>query len=183
MCPRQCSRHRLYHHFEETAHLHQLFRLEFKHSGFPCLCVIRTSNHLSLGIWMYGCIAASNSLRRDGAMGAMIVGLCSVSILSLACISFNRYLLIVHGIITYRKIFNRRYIPLLVASSWLWGNSVLIPPFLGWGGLGYNDGKGLCDFDSSIPSTFPYEVYVICFSLGIPLTVTCICYVRIFLTV
>ncbi len=138
---------------------------------------------VTIYFWASGCTVVLRHPTLCIAMGAMIVGLCSVSILSLACISFNRYLLIVHGIITYRKIFNRRYIPLLVASSWLWGNSVLIPPFLGWGGLGYNDGKGFCDFDTSLPSTFPYEVYVICFSIGIPLTVTCICYVRIFLIV
>ncbi len=114
-------------------------------------------------------------------IGMLIVGLCSVSIVSLAWISFNRYLLIVKGSATYHKVFNKQFVPLMIVCSWLLGSSALIPPFFGIGGFGYNKRKGICDFDHSSSSN--YEKYVIIVFIGLPLTITFMCYVQIFLTV
>ncbi|XP_072030552.1 melatonin receptor type 1B-A-like [Amphiura filiformis] len=128
-----------------------------------------------------GCIQQQKHPNLCFVIGILIIGLCSVSIFSLASISFNRYLLIVHGANIYRKIFNRRFIPLVIACSYLWGCSVLLPPFFGWGGFGYNTAKGMCDYDHDTPSN--YEMYTICFSIGAPLIITFMCYMQIFVTV
>ncbi len=129
------------------------------------------------------CGIAVSSSKLCVATGILVVGLCTVSIVSLAWISLNRYLLIVHGSTTYRKIFNRRCIPLMIGCSWLWGCNVLIPPLFGYGGLGYNIGKGFCDFDTSLSTSFYYMIYVLCFSVGIPLITTFLCYLKIFFKV
>ena len=59
------------------------------------------------------------------ATAVLVVGLLSVSIVTLAWISFNRYLLIVYGSATYRKFFNKRYIPVMISCSWLHPSSDL----------------------------------------------------------
>ena len=138
---------------------------------------------VSIFFWTNGCQKAYEMTSLCTAMGALIVGLCTVSIVSLAWISFNRYLLIVHGSAKYRKLFNRRHIPLMILCSWLWAGIVLIPPFFGFGGVGYNSAKGWCDFNTSLPYAFHYQMYCLFIAIGIPLMVTFTSYVQIFLTV
>ena len=151
--------------------------------SFADVIVSAVSCPVTIYYWIMGCEAVFRRQVLCEAMAAIMIGCAVVSLMSLAWISFNRYLLIVHGSALYKQVFTRRNIPLMIAISWIWGGVLLLPPLLGWGKLGYNAKKNFCELDRSQENTFYYEIFALVVAMGIPLVITFICYVKIYMVV
>ncbi|XP_034106604.1 G-protein coupled receptor moody [Drosophila albomicans] len=109
-------------------------------------------------------------------------GLMAVSLLSVSLITINRYIIIAHPR-QYPRIYQRRYLALMVASTWLITFSIMIPTWRGiWGRFGLDTSIGSCSILHDKNDRSPKEfLFMIAFLL--PCICIVICYARIFLLV
>ncbi len=91
------------------------------------------------------------------------------SVMCLAAVSFNRYLLICHRNI-YNRIFTEIGIAVYILGVWVFSVLISMPPFLGWSRFSYHSGKSICfaDWKASIP----YMIFMIAVCFCGPILVT-----------
>ncbi|PIK55947.1 putative alpha-1D adrenergic receptor-like [Apostichopus japonicus] len=108
------------------------------------------------------------------------VGLGS-SIVNLALISFNRFILITKPRGYYDHLYSKRNIILMLASSWVIPILlVTVPPLCGLGGIGYSQRYKICSADSTHPLSEVYS-FISSVLVGIPcLIIIVTCYVKIY---
>ncbi|XP_049794889.1 G-protein coupled receptor moody [Schistocerca nitens] len=105
--------------------------------------------------------------------------LMAVSLFTVLAITINRYVMIGHPRL-YPRLYRRRWLALMVASTWLLGFGALVPTWLGvWGRFGLDDKVGSCtilhDHNERTPKEFLFIVAFV-----IPCIVIVVCYARIF---
>ena len=106
--------------------------------------------------------------------------LSSVAILTLAAISLDRYVAIIHAI-RYYQIMTLRRVRLIIVILWMFGVISGTFPMLGWGQYIYQHGASLCVTDFKTDKSFTFFILVAVF--GIPLNVIFFIYFRIFMAV
>ncbi|KAH8294551.1 hypothetical protein KR044_012380 [Drosophila immigrans] len=109
-------------------------------------------------------------------------GLMAVSLLSVSLITINRYIIIAHPR-QYPRIYQRRYLALMVASTWLITFSIMIPTWRGiWGRFGLDTSIGSCSILHDKNDRSPKE-FLFMTAFLLPCVCIVICYARIFLLV
>ncbi|KAH8317344.1 hypothetical protein KR074_004543 [Drosophila pseudoananassae] len=150
--------------------------------------------NLSCSDLLFGCfnlpLAASTFIKRAWTHGDFLCrlfpmlryGLLAVSLLSVSLITINRYIIIAHPR-QYPRIYQRRYLALMVAGTWITTFSIMIPTWRGvWGRFGLDDSIGSCSILHDRYGRSPKEfLFIAAFML--PCICIVICYARIFLLV
>ncbi|XP_039497464.1 protein trapped in endoderm-1 isoform X1 [Drosophila santomea] len=109
-------------------------------------------------------------------------GLLAVSLLSVSLITINRYIIIAHPR-QYPRIYQRRYLALMVAGTWVTTFSIMIPTWRGvWGIFGLDVDIGSCSIMHDRYGRSPKEFLFIA-AFMVPCICIVICYARIFLLV
>ncbi|EDW62850.1 G-protein coupled receptor moody [Drosophila virilis] len=109
-------------------------------------------------------------------------GLLAVSLLSVSLITINRYIIIAHPR-QYPRIYQRRYLALMVAGTWLVTFSIMIPTWRGvWGRFGLDTSIGSCSILHDKYDRSPKE-FLFMAAFMLPCVCIVICYARIFLLV
>uniref|UniRef100_A0A1A9USV9 G-protein coupled receptors family 1 profile domain-containing protein n=1 Tax=Glossina austeni TaxID=7395 RepID=A0A1A9USV9_GLOAU len=147
--------------------------------------------NLSISDLLFGCfnlpLAASTFFRRAWAHGDLLCrllpllryGLLAVSLFTVSLITINRYVIIAHPR-QYTRIYQRRYLTLMVMGAWLMAFSIMVPTWRGvWGKFGLDINIGSC---SILPDRNGRSPKVILFLLAFLVPCICIvvCYARIF---
>ncbi|XP_072171054.1 melatonin receptor type 1B-B-like [Diadema setosum] len=114
----------------------------------------------------------------------MTGGICIIafvaSILHLALISIDRFVLITYPKIKYMQIYTHRNIAIMITLAWLAPMlMIVLPPTLGFGRLGYNADNFFCIFDGTelqLKIVHIFEEIL----FGITFTIIISCYLKIF---
>jgi hypothetical protein len=106
--------------------------------------------------------------------------LCTVAILTLAAISLDRYVAIIHAM-RYHQIMTPKRVKLLIVMLWAFGLLLAIIPFVGWGRYVYEPGASLCVTDFKKDKSFTFFIFIVVF--GIPLNAIFFMYSQIFMVV
>ncbi|XP_046383811.1 G-protein coupled receptor moody [Ischnura elegans] len=147
--------------------------------------------NLSVSDLMFCCfnlpLAASTFWQRAWRHGAVLCvlfpllryGLVAVSLFTVLAITINRYVMIGHPRL-YPKLYKRRPLALMVASTWICGFGALIPTLLGeWGRFGIDPHIGSCSILPDEHDRSPKEfLFIVAFL--IPCLAIAVCYARIF---
>ncbi|EDV91787.1 G-protein coupled receptor moody [Drosophila grimshawi] len=150
--------------------------------------------NLSCSDLLFGCfnlpLAAATFMERAWTFGDLLCrlfpllryGLLAVSLLSVSLITINRYIIIAHPR-QYPRIYQRRYLAMMVAGTWLITFSIMIPTWRGvWGRFGLDTSIGSCSILHDKYDRSPKEfLFIAAFML--PCICIVICYARIFLLV
>ncbi|XP_038071649.1 5-hydroxytryptamine receptor 4-like [Patiria miniata] len=103
------------------------------------------------------------------------------SILTLASISINRYVLIMKTPSTYRSIYTPKKIAAMVAFTWVYPALICcLPVFFGVGKLGYSDKYKTCTQDTSHETSAILSHTASALIYPIPLIVVFVCYFKIY---
>ncbi|XP_017065882.1 G-protein coupled receptor moody [Drosophila eugracilis] len=150
--------------------------------------------NLSCSDLLFGCfnlpLAASTFMKRAWTHGDLLCrlfpmlryGLLAVSLLSVSLITINRYIIIAHPR-QYPRIYQRRYLALMVAGTWVTTFSIMIPTWRGvWGIFGLDTDIGSCSILHDRYGRSPKEFLFIA-AFMVPCICIVICYARIFLLV
>ena len=113
-----------------------------------------------------------------GTIGALCIISCACSIWSIAAISLNRYTAICHRLI-YHRIYNRKTVPFIIASLWIFCFVLDLPNFIGWGRHAFDTKALYCAYDYT--ANYGYTLYLITLGFCLPMTLVSYCYLRIFL--
>ncbi|XP_005179966.2 G-protein coupled receptor moody isoform X2 [Musca domestica] len=147
--------------------------------------------NLSVSDLLFGCfnlpLAASTFLRRAWIHGDLLCrlfpllryGLMAVSLFTVSLITINRYVIIAHPR-QYTRIYQRRYLALMVLGTWLLSFTIMIPTWRGiWGKFGLDISIGSC---SILPDNNGHTPKEFLFVLAFMVPCLCIvfCYARIF---
>lgn len=103
--------------------------------------------------------------------------LSSVAILTLAVISLDRYIAIIHSL-KYHQIMTLRRTSIAIISVWSFGVLSAILPLAGWGQYVFAPGTSLCVSDFKTNRSFTFFVFTVVF--GIPLNAIFFIYIQIF---
>ncbi|KAK6645391.1 hypothetical protein RUM43_001668 [Polyplax serrata] len=138
-----------------------------------CILVLPfSSSRFIHGGWIHGSLLCTLfPFLRYGNVG--------VSLLSIAMITINRYVMIAHYSV-YSKIYKPCYIAVMIAFCWTLSYGMQLPTFFGiWGKFGQDLKLGTCSIvpDESGRSA-KTALFIIAFL--IPCIVICCCYARIF---
>ncbi|XP_078585859.1 rhodopsin, GQ-coupled-like [Branchiostoma floridae x Branchiostoma japonicum] len=90
-------------------------------------------------------------------VGSICVITCSVSLATVAAISFNRYLFVCHNPL-HDRIFTKKWCGVIVVCLWLYGGLVDVPLHFGWGSHGYDLKTMGCTYDRA--HTYGYTLYL-----------------------
>lgn len=106
-------------------------------------------------------------------------GLLAVSLFTVLAITINRYVMIGHPTL-YPKLYQKQYLGLMVACTWLCGFGALVATWLGkWGRFGLDPAIGSCSILPDQYGRSPKEfLFVVAFV--IPCIAIVVCYARIF---
>ncbi|XP_050744602.1 G-protein coupled receptor moody isoform X2 [Drosophila biarmipes] len=150
--------------------------------------------NLSCSDLLFGCfnlpLAASTFMERAWTHSDLLCrlfpmlryGLLAVSLLSVSLITINRYIIIAHPR-QYPRIYQRRYLALMVAGTWVTTFSIMIPTWRGvWGIFGLDASIGSCSILHDQWGRSPKEFLFIA-AFMVPCICIVICYARIFLLV
>ncbi|XP_070853467.1 G-protein coupled receptor moody isoform X2 [Drosophila suzukii] len=150
--------------------------------------------NLSCSDLLFGCfnlpLAASTFMERAWTHSDLLCrlfpmlryGLLAVSLLSVSLITINRYIIIAHPR-QYPRIYQRRYLALMVAGTWVMTFSIMIPTWRGvWGIFGLDASIGSCSILHDQYGRSPKEFLFIA-AFMVPCICIVICYARIFLLV
>ncbi|XP_041478055.1 melatonin receptor type 1A-like [Lytechinus variegatus] len=102
---------------------------------------------------------------------------CSCSLWSIAAIAFNRYVWICHWQ-RYRKIFNRRTVPMMIVGLWIIGFLIDLPNILGWGTHTFDWKVMSCTGGMSF--VYSYAIYFAMTAFAVPLMIITFSYIGIF---
>ncbi|TMW48376.1 hypothetical protein DOY81_006546 [Sarcophaga bullata] len=147
--------------------------------------------NLSFSDLLFGCfnlpLAASTFLRRSWIHGDLLCrlfpllryGLLAVSLFTVSLITINRYIIIAHPR-QYTRIYQHRYLALMVIGTWLLSFSIMIPTWRGiWGKFGLDTAIGSCSILHDRNDRSPKEfLFVLAFM--VPCLCIVFCYTRIF---
>ncbi|XP_001355355.1 G-protein coupled receptor moody [Drosophila pseudoobscura] len=150
--------------------------------------------NLSCSDLLFGCfnlpLAASTFMERAWTHSDLLCrlfpmlryGLLAVSLLSVSLITINRYIIIAHPR-HYPRIYQRRYLALMVAGTWVLTFSIMIPTWRGvWGRFGLDTSIGSCSILHDQYDRSPKE-FLFTAAFMLPCICIVICYARIFLLV
>ncbi|XP_069673754.1 G-protein coupled receptor moody isoform X2 [Periplaneta americana] len=138
-----------------------------------CTCVLPfSSSRFIYGRWIHGdFLCQLFPFMRYGNIG--------VSLLSIAMITINRYIMITHHNV-YNKIYKKLWIAAMIAFCWLFSFGMQIPTLVGvWGQFGVDPKLGTCTIlEDQNGRSSKTALFVIAFL--IPCCVIVSCYARIF---
>ncbi|KAF4526981.1 hypothetical protein B566_EDAN001528 [Ephemera danica] len=127
------------------------------------------------GTWIHGTLLCTMfPFLRYGNIG--------VSLLSIAMITINRYVMIAHHNL-YARVYRRHWIAAMIAFCWLFSYGMQMPTLLGvWGSFGYDKRLGTCSIlEDENGHSSKNALFVMAFV--VPCLVIVLCYARIFLVV
>jgi hypothetical protein len=110
-------------------------------------------------------------------MASLCVTSCVVSLLSVGCISVNRYVFICHHQ-QYASMFTRPKCYVIIACVWLIGLALDFPSHVGWSVHAFDRKTQKCLWDRT--AAHSYTVFFVSAGMLLPLTVIVVCYCRIF---
>ncbi|XP_038074136.1 alpha-1B adrenergic receptor-like [Patiria miniata] len=114
-------------------------------------------------------------------MAAIGLGSIACSIMTLAAISINRFVLITKTTATYRTIYTPKKIAAMVAFTWVYPALVCsISPIFGVGKWGYSDKYKTCTQDTSHETSDFFSLVGSALIYPIPLIVLFVCYFKIY---
>ncbi|XP_054088412.1 G-protein coupled receptor moody isoform X2 [Zeugodacus cucurbitae] len=131
-------------------------------------------------------LAASTFLRRSWIHGELLCrffplmryGLLAVSLFTVSLITINRYIIIAHPR-QYSRIYQRRYLALMIAGTWITAFSIMIPTWRGiWGRFGLDTSIGSCSILLDKNGHTPKEFLFIA-AFVVPCICIVVCYARI----
>ena len=108
---------------------------------------------------------------------SLCVTSCVVSLLSIGCISVNRYVYICHHD-AYRRIFSRYTYVAIVVATWVIGVAIDVPCHAGWSVHTFDHKTQKCLWDRT--RSHQYTVFFVTVGMLLPLTIIVLCYWRIF---
>ncbi|XP_071795144.1 alpha-1B adrenergic receptor-like [Asterias amurensis] len=113
---------------------------------------------------------------------AAAVGFASLgcSIMNLAAISINRFVLITKSIDTYHSIYTPKKIAAMLVFTWLYPALVCSFPLFGIGKWGYSDKYKTCTQDTSAESSDTFSLLGSALIYPIPLIILFVCYFKIY---
>ncbi|XP_078677466.1 melatonin receptor type 1A-A-like [Branchiostoma floridae x Branchiostoma belcheri] len=83
----------------------------------------------------------------------------------------------------YRENYRFKRCLAMVAASWLLAVAIAVPPFVGFGQLGYDQYLGACDYNFHSHLTFYYYLTFPVFTVMATNVVVTVCYVNIFISI
>ncbi|XP_038073313.1 alpha-1B adrenergic receptor-like [Patiria miniata] len=104
----------------------------------------------------------------------------SCSIMNLAAIAINRYVLITKTTATYRSIYTPKKITVMVVFTWVYPALVCCLPFLGVGKWGYSDKYKTCTQDTSHETSDFFSLIGSVLIYPVPLIILSVCYFKIY---
>ncbi|CAB3379958.1 Hypothetical predicted protein [Cloeon dipterum] len=112
----------------------------------------------------------------------MRYGNIGVSLLSIAMITINRYVMIAHHNM-YARVYRKHWIACMIAFCWIFSYGMQMPTLLGvWGSFGYDNKLGTCSIlEDAQGRSSKAALFIIAFV--VPCLVIILCYTRIFLVV
>ncbi|XP_053950123.1 G-protein coupled receptor moody [Anastrepha ludens] len=131
-------------------------------------------------------LAASTFLRRSWIHGELLCrffplmryALLAVSLFTVSLITINRYVIIAHPR-QYSRIYQRRYLGLMIAGTWITAFSIMIPTWRGvWGRFGLDTTIGSCSILLDENGHTPKEFLFIA-AFMVPCICIMVCYARI----
>ena len=114
------------------------------------------------------------------SLAVLVVSTVMVSNMLMTFIAINRYCLVVKGLSTYRRVFTKNSSILMVCAAWMWGILFIIPPLVGFGQFGFDEGLNCCLLPNTVESNRDYWVLMLSVGFGFPVTVSTFCYVQIY---
>jgi len=108
---------------------------------------------------------------------SLCVTSCVVSLLSIGCISVNRYVYICHHS-AYRHVFARHTYVAIVAATWVVGVALDVPSHVGWSAHTFDRKTQKCLWDRTL--SHRYTVFYVTVGMLLPLVIIVLCYWRIF---
>lgn len=127
------------------------------------------------GTWIHGEILCKLvPFIRYGSVG--------VSLLSVATISINRYILIASPHL-YQKIYTKLKVAIYISFIWVFGYGLQVATFFGvWGVFGFDEKLGTCSIKKD---EYGHSSKTLLFAIGfaIPCIIVIICYAKIYLVV
>ena len=108
---------------------------------------------------------------------SLCVTSCVVSLLSIGCISVNRYVYICHHE-AYRRLFARYTYVAIVAATWVVGVAIDLPCHVGWSVHTFDRKTQKCLWDRTL--SHQYTVFYVTVGMLLPLSIIVLCYWRIF---
>ena len=114
------------------------------------------------------------------ALAVLCTMTCLCSVWSMTMISLNRYFAICHNV-HYRKIYNKKTIPIIIALMWTYCFMLDLSNFFGWGRHVFDAKAYFCTIDYT--AAYSYNMYFILLGLFIPMIVTGFSYSRIYMFV
>ena len=100
-----------------------------------------------------------------------------MSLLSIGCISVNRYVYICHHD-AYRRLFARYTNVVIVAATWVVGVALDVPSHAGWSAHAFDRKTQKCLWDRTL--SHQYTVFYVTVGMLLPLVIIVLCYWRIF---
>ncbi|XP_071794201.1 beta-4C adrenergic receptor-like [Asterias amurensis] len=112
--------------------------------------------------------------------GAFYYTALSCSIMNLAAIAINRYILITKSMETYRAIYTKPKMAAMLVFTWLYPALVCCIPLFGVGRWGYSEKFKTCSQDSSITSSRTFSLLGSTLIYPVPLIILFVCYFKIY---
>ncbi len=140
------------------------------------LCVTAIINPFSVVGVLHGDFFIQYPVICD-TVGSLCIISCTCSVLNIASISLNRYVAICHRL-NYHKIYNRKTIPFIVSSVWVWCFLLDLPNYLGWGNHTFDTKGYYCAYDYT--DNYSYTLFLVSCGFIAPMVLVSYCYVRIF---
>ncbi|KAI8498017.1 melatonin receptor [Branchiostoma belcheri] len=113
-------------------------------------------------------------------VGSICVITCSVSLATVATISFNRFLFVCYNPL-HDRIFTKKRCGVMVLCLWLYGGVVDLPLHFGWGRHGYDLKTMGCTYDRT--HTYGYTLYLIVMIVILPLLTVAYSYTNVYMFV
>ncbi|XP_065157952.1 G-protein coupled receptor moody-like isoform X2 [Atheta coriaria] len=139
---------------------------------FCCLVLPFAASQFFHGKWIHGdALCSLVPMMRYGSVG--------VSLISVATISINRYILIAYPNV-YPQIYTKTKVALYIAAIWIFSYGLMMPTFLGvWGTFGRDDKLGTCSINRDANGRSP-KVALFMFGFAMPCLVIIISYANIY---
>jgi len=99
-----------------------------------------------------------------------------VSNFNLTLIAVHRYIMVVRNK-SYRKLFSDKNTYLAIASVWIIGFLLSIPPLIGWGSFSYDANRAHCMVDWA--QSLSYLIFLQILAYPVPMATMCYCYYKI----
>ena len=108
---------------------------------------------------------------------SLCVTSCVVSLLSIGCISVNRYVYICHHS-AYRRLFVRPTYFAIIAATWLVGVALDVPSHVGWSAHTFDRKTQKCLWDRTL--SHQYTLFYVIVGMLLPFAIIVLCYWHIF---